>query len=121
GLMFKQCIIVLLVYLGAFLFMKTYREIVRHTGLSEAIRIFKTVWLACMVLFLITLLVRSTELRDTGSGEYLRLSYAVVFVHGMLLYFRMFFVRRGCWLRRGLCIGIFTSCCFSPREKVGMY
>lgn len=82
GLMFKQCIIVLLVYLGAFLFMKTYREIVRHTGLSEAIRIFKTVWLACMVLFLITLLVRSTELRDTVWAEYLRLSYAVVFSHG---------------------------------------
>lgn len=82
GLMFKQSIIVLLVYLGAFLFMKTYREIVRHTGLSEAIRIFKTVWLACMVLFLITLLVRSTELRDTVWAEYLRLSYAVVFSHG---------------------------------------
>ncbi|MCC2600491.1 polysaccharide biosynthesis protein [Sphingobacterium sp. FBM7-1] len=62
--------------------MKTYREIVRHTGLSEAIRIFKTVWLACMVLFLITLLVRSTELRDTVWAEYLRLSYAVVFSHG---------------------------------------
>lgn len=82
GLMFKQSIVVLLVYLGAFLFMKTYREIVRHTGLSEAIRIFKTVWLACMVLFLITLLVRSTELRDTVWAEYLRLSYAVVFSHG---------------------------------------
>lgn len=82
GLMFKQSIVVLLVYLGAFLFMKTYREIVRHTGLSEAIRIFKTVWLACMVLFLVTLLVRSTELRDTVWAEYLRLSYAVVFSHG---------------------------------------
>ena len=82
GLMFKQSIVVLLVYLGAFLFMKTYREIVRHTGLSEVIRIFKTVWLACMVLFLITLLVRSTELRDTVWAEYLRLSYAVVFSHG---------------------------------------
>lgn len=82
GLMFKQSIVVLLVYLSAFLFMKTYREIVRHTGLSEAIRIFKTVWLACMVLFLITLLVRSTELRDTVWAEYLRLSYAVVFSHG---------------------------------------
>ncbi|MFD2894355.1 polysaccharide biosynthesis protein [Sphingobacterium arenae] len=62
--------------------MKTYREIVRHTGLSEAIRIFKTVWLACMVLFLITFLVRSTALKDSTWGEYLRLSYAVIFSHG---------------------------------------
>jgi len=81
-LMFKQSLIVLAVYLISFLFMKTYREIVRHTGLSEAIRIFKTVWLACMVLFLITLLVRSTALEDSKWGAYLRLSYAVVLSHG---------------------------------------
>src|SRR5690606_15989326 len=82
GLMFKQSILVLSVYLIAFLSMKTYREIVRHTGLSEAIRIFKTVWLACMILFVITLLVRSTTVKDSIWGEYLRLSYAVVFSHG---------------------------------------
>ncbi|RZF58659.1 polysaccharide biosynthesis protein [Sphingobacterium corticibacterium] len=81
-LMFKQSIVVLSVYLISFLSMKTYREIVRHTGLSEAIRIFKTVWLACMILFLITLLVRSTTVKDSIWGEYLRLSYAVVFSHG---------------------------------------
>ncbi|MBD1432029.1 polysaccharide biosynthesis protein [Sphingobacterium sp. DN00404] len=81
-LMFKQSIVILSVYLISFLSMKTYREIVRHTGLSEAIRIFKTVWLACMILFLITLLVRSTTLKDSIWGEYLRLSYAVVFSHG---------------------------------------
>src|SRR5690606_8065839 len=65
-LMFKQSLLVLLAYLGAFLFMKTYREIVRHTGLSEAIRIFKTVWLACMVLFVATLLVRSIKMEDSA-------------------------------------------------------
>ncbi|MBD1427485.1 polysaccharide biosynthesis protein [Sphingobacterium arenae] len=81
-LMFKQSLIILTIYLMSFLFMKTYREIVRHTGLSEAIRIFKTVWLACMVLFLITFLVRSTALKDSTWGEYLRLSYAVIFSHG---------------------------------------
>src|SRR5690606_41621962 len=81
-LMFKQSIVVLSVYLISFLSMKTYREIVRHTGLSEAIRIFKTVWLTCMILFLITLLVRSTTVKDSIWGEYLRLSYAVVFWHG---------------------------------------
>lgn len=82
GLMFKQSILVLLAYLISFLSMKTYREIVRHTGLSEAIRIFKTVWLACMILFLVTLVVRSTTMEDSIWGEYLRLSYAVVFSHG---------------------------------------
>lgn len=82
GLMFKQSILVMVVYLVVFLVMKTYREIVRHTGLSEAIRIFKTVWLACMILFLITLLVRSTTLESSQLGPYLRLSYAVIFSHG---------------------------------------
>lgn len=82
SLMFKQSILVVAVYLLSFLRMKTYREIVRHTGLSEAVRIFKTVWLACMGLFLINLLVRSTGVEDSMWGGYLRLSYAVVFSHG---------------------------------------
>lgn len=82
GLMLKKSLLILAAYFIAFLFMKTYREIVRHTGLSEVIRIFKTVWLACMMLFLLTLLVRSTTTEDSVWGDYFRLSYAVVFSHG---------------------------------------
>lgn len=81
-LMLKKSLLVLLAYFIAFLSMKTYREIVRHTGLSEAIRLFKTVWLACMMLFATTIIVRSTAAESSIWGEYLRLSYAVIFSHG---------------------------------------
>ena len=82
GTMLKQSILVLVVYLFSFLRMKTYKEIVRHTGLSEAMRIFKTVWLACMILLGVSFLTRSTSLETSVVGSYLRLSYAVVFAHG---------------------------------------
>src|SRR5690606_24180279 len=81
-LMLKKGILILLVYLFAFLLMRTYREIVRHTGLSEAIRIFKTVWLACMILFAVALFVRFSPLEGSIWSDYLRLSYAIIFSHG---------------------------------------
>lgn len=82
GLMFKKSLLILSAYFIAFLTMRTYREIVRHTGLSEAIRIFKTVWLACMMLFITTLVIRSITGEDSVWGDYLRLSFAVIFSHG---------------------------------------
>ncbi|MFD1771659.1 polysaccharide biosynthesis protein [Sphingobacterium suaedae] len=81
-LMVKKSILILSIYLVAFLWMKTYRDIVRHTGLSEAIRIFKTVWLACMLLFIVSLGIRHFVPKDTVMGDYLRLSYALIFSHG---------------------------------------
>jgi len=81
-LMIKKNFLIVGVYLAAFLWMKTYRDIVRHTGLSEAIRIFKTVWLACMVLFGITLAIRAYIPTESAWSDYLRLSYALIFTHG---------------------------------------
>ncbi|MGO1244700.1 nucleoside-diphosphate sugar epimerase/dehydratase [Sphingobacterium sp. JB170] len=81
-LMVKKSIVILVAYLFAFLWMKTYKDIVRHTGLSEATRIFKTIWLACMMLFGANLVLRS--LIPTGSigAQYLHLSYSLIFTHG---------------------------------------
>lgn len=81
-LMSKKSLLVLTVYTGAFLYMRTYRDIVRHTGLSEAIRIFKTVWLACMLLFVISFAIRQVFAKGTPISDYLRQSYALIFTHG---------------------------------------
>ncbi|WP_380935657.1 polysaccharide biosynthesis protein [Sphingobacterium bambusae] len=81
-LMSKKSLLVLTVYTGSFLYMRTYRDIVRHTGLSEAIRIFKTVWLACMLLFVISFGVRQVFVKGTPISDYLRQSYALIFTHG---------------------------------------
>jgi len=81
-LMCKKSILVLAVYTGTFLYMRTYRDIVRHTGLSEAIRIFKTVWLACMLLFVISFAIRQVFAKGTPVSDYLRQSYALIFTHG---------------------------------------
>lgn len=81
-LMVKKSIFIVGAYLIAFLWMKTYKDIVRHTGLSEAIRIFKTIWLACMILFVANFVVRSTVAADSVAAEYLHLSYSLIFTHG---------------------------------------
>lgn len=83
-LMAKKSIVVLITYFGCFLGMKTYRDIVRHTGLSETIRIFKTVWLASIILFVFSFLIRYNFPKEHLASDYLRLSYAVVFTHGFL-------------------------------------
>ncbi|WDF69120.1 nucleoside-diphosphate sugar epimerase/dehydratase [Sphingobacterium oryzagri] len=81
-LMMKKSLLVLSAYAFAFLYMRTYRDIVRHTGLSEAIRIAKTVWLACMLIFVISFVVRQTVEKGTPPSDYLRQSYALTFTHG---------------------------------------
>lgn len=83
-LMAKTSVIVLGVYTVCFLQMKTYRDIVRHTGLSETVKIFKTVWWACLSLFLISFLVRKNISHLGPLIQYLRLSYAVIFTHTFL-------------------------------------
>lgn len=81
-LMLKKSVLLLAVYAASFLYMRTYRDIVRHTGLSEAIRIFKTVWLACMLLFVISFGIRQVFEKGTPISDYLRQSYALIFTHG---------------------------------------
>jgi len=80
--MSKKSLLVLTVYTGAFLYMRTYRDIVRNTGLSEAIRIFKTVWLACMLLFVISFGIRQMFMKGSSISDYFRQSYALIFTHG---------------------------------------
>ncbi|TDS13811.1 polysaccharide biosynthesis protein [Sphingobacterium paludis] len=81
-LMVKKSLLILAAYTASFLFMATYKDIVRHTGLSEAIRIFKTVWLACMIIFVVSFIIRQFFPKDTAISDYLRQSYALIFTHG---------------------------------------
>lgn len=81
-LMVKKSFLISAAYIFAFLVMRTYRDIVRHTGLSEAIRIFKTVWLACMLIFVTSFIIRQTLEKGTPVSDYLRQSYSLIFTHG---------------------------------------
>lgn len=82
--MMRKSLLVMLVYLLAFLWTSSYKGIVRQTGISDVVHIFKVVGLACIVLFISTMLVRGTIERGTIPSDFLRLSYAVIFVHAFL-------------------------------------
>lgn len=81
-LMVKKSFLIIAAYTFAFVYMRTYKDIVRHTGLSEAIRIFKTVWLACMIIFAVSFIIRQTVVKGMPVSNYLRQSYALIFTHG---------------------------------------
>jgi len=84
SLMVKKSILVLSVYLVCFLWMKSYRGIIRQTGINDAVHIFKTVGLAGVVLSLFTLLVRATVITGAPIEAYSRLSYSMIVMHTFL-------------------------------------
>lgn len=73
--------IVLMIYLSCFVIMQTYKGIVRQTGLSDAVKIFKTSWLAFMILALLSAIVRVFFGEDQNILGFLRLSYGVLLMH----------------------------------------
>jgi len=73
--------IVLMIYLSCFVIMQTYKGIVRQTGLSDAVKIFKTSWLAFMILALLSAIVRVFFGEDQNIFGFLRLSYGVLLMH----------------------------------------
>ncbi|WP_286767435.1 MULTISPECIES: polysaccharide biosynthesis protein [Sphingobacterium] len=73
--------IVLIIYLSCFVIMQTYKGIVRQTGLSDAIKIFKTSWLAFMILAILSAIVRLSSGEDHNVLGFLRVSYGVLLMH----------------------------------------
>ncbi|UIR56021.1 polysaccharide biosynthesis protein [Sphingobacterium sp. SRCM116780] len=81
SMMLKKSIFVVSIYCISFGIMRTYKGIIRQTGIHDAIKIFKTVWLAFMLLALFTIAIRHYIPKGTIAGDFLRLSYVVLFMH----------------------------------------
>lgn len=80
-LMVKKSILVTAVYYFSFLYFKTYRGIVRQTGLRDAWGILRAVFVAFVLLMSISFVVRNIFDHGTTISTYFRPSYAVIFSH----------------------------------------
>ncbi|EFK59764.1 UDP-glucose 4-epimerase [Sphingobacterium spiritivorum] len=83
-LMLKKGVLIVLVYLFFFISYGTFRGIVRQTGIRDAIRVFKVIWLAMLTLMAANLGFRFFISEESILGDYLRMSYAVLFMHAFL-------------------------------------
>lgn len=83
-LMLKKGILIILVYLFFFIGYGTYRGIVRQTGIRDAISVFKVIWVAMLTLMAANLVFRFFIPEDSILDDYLRMSYAVLFMHAFL-------------------------------------
>ncbi|MGY5254145.1 polysaccharide biosynthesis protein [Sphingobacterium spiritivorum] len=82
--MLKKGVLIVLVYLFFFISYGTFRGIVRQTGIRDAIRVFKVIWLAMLILMAANLGFRFFISEESILGDYLRMSYAVLFMHAFL-------------------------------------
>ncbi|MFE7084733.1 polysaccharide biosynthesis protein [Sphingobacterium spiritivorum] len=82
--MLKKGVLIVLVYLFFFISYGTFRGIVRQTGIRDAIRVFKVIWLAMLTLMAANLGFRFFISEESILGDYLRMSYAVLFMHAFL-------------------------------------
>lgn len=80
-IMVKKSLFIMGVYYFSFLYFKTYRGIVRQTGLRDAWGILKAVFVAFAVLMFTSFLVRNIFDDTAAISLYFRPSYAVVFTH----------------------------------------
>ena len=81
AMMLKKSVFILVVYSLAFTMMRTYKGIIRQTGIQDATKIFKTLWLAFMLLAIPTIAIRYYIPKGTIAGDFLRLSYIILFMH----------------------------------------
>ncbi|MDH5828806.1 nucleoside-diphosphate sugar epimerase/dehydratase [Sphingobacterium sp. SG20118] len=81
AMMLKKSLLVIFAYSIAFAIMRTYKGIIRQTGINDATKIFKTVWLAFMILAIPTIAIRYYIPKGSVSGDFLRLSYIILFMH----------------------------------------
>ncbi len=84
-LMLRKSILVGGVYLLFFLWRRSYKGIVRETGLTDAMRIFATIVLAASLLVGLSMIIRYYYPRGTLIASYLRLSYGVILMHASLV------------------------------------
>ena len=84
GLVFKLPIITA-IYLACFLYFKTYKGIVKKTGLKDAENVFISNTTAFLVLFFVSFIFRQFIEKDTTETNSIsmifRMSYSVIFVH----------------------------------------
>lgn len=80
-LMVKKSILIASVYYLSFLYFRTYRGIVRQTGFRDAWGIFKAVFVAWLVLMIVSTITRTVSDREAEISAFLRPSYAVLFTH----------------------------------------
>lgn len=81
ALIFKKSIFVVGSYSLVFFIFGTYKGIIRQAGILDAMQVFKAVFITLLFLMLITAGIRSTIPKATPMGDYLRMSYAVLFMH----------------------------------------
>jgi FlaA1/EpsC-like NDP-sugar epimerase len=80
-LIFKKSILILASYSTVFLLLGTYKGIIRQAGIKDAMQVFKAVFITLVFLMLISIGIRSVTPKATPIGDYLRLSYSVLFMH----------------------------------------
>lgn len=79
--MFRKLIWVSTVYFGVFLYFKTYKGVIRESGIKDAQHILMVVFVALGILMLGTFLLRQFVDKEAFMAVYGRMSYAVVFMH----------------------------------------
>src|SRR5690606_36860804 len=84
GIMIRKSVLVLAVYGFSFYIIKTYRGIIRRSGLRDIQRIMLTVMMAGSILMVLTFLNRQFTSPSDYWAIYLRLSYGVTFMHAFL-------------------------------------
>lgn len=82
--MLRKSLLVMGMYSLSFWLLQSYKGIIRQTGLSDVVLIFKTVALACLLLAIPNIVVREVVERGTTLGNFLRLSSGVIVMHGFL-------------------------------------
>lgn len=80
-LIFKKSILIGGVYALVFISFATYKGIVRQAGIRDAMQVFKAVFVALIVLMAATFLIRQFVPKATPMGDYIRMSYSVLFMH----------------------------------------
>lgn len=84
-IMAKKSLFVMGVYCCSFLYFRTYRSIVRQTGLRDAWCILKSVSVAFLILMLTSFIVRNFFEDKQAINVFFRPSYAVIFTHAFFI------------------------------------
>lgn len=80
-LIFQKSILVIGVYTLVFLSLGTYKGIIRQAGIRDAMQVFKAVFIALIFLMSISIAIRYNIIKGSPLGNYLRMSYSVLFMH----------------------------------------
>src|SRR5690606_21700451 len=82
-LMAKKSVLIASVYYLSGLYFRTYSGIVRQTGFRGAWGIFEAVFVAWLLLMVVSTIIRTAYDRQAEISAFLRPSYAVLFTHAI--------------------------------------